>query len=65
MMVIRADGNVVLCCNDVNEQYIFGNVKEEGLESIWNKPKFRELRHNIRRGKYVLPICKRCGYEKA
>lgn len=64
MMVIRADGNIVLCCNDVNEHHILGNVEEEDLESVWNKPKFRELRHDIRRGRYALPICKRCGYER-
>jgi radical SAM protein with 4Fe4S-binding SPASM domain len=63
IMVIRSNGNVILCCQDAKGDYIFGNVKEKSLESIWNNPKFVKLRKDIRTGKYELPICQMCGYE--
>lgn len=62
MMVIRANGNLILCCQDAKEQYILGNVEEENILSIWNK--HRALREEIRKGRYTLPICLACGHEK-
>lgn len=62
-MTIRADGNVVLCCNDYRKEVILGNVKETSLREIWNEPEYRKLRRRIWFGRYELPICKRCGHE--
>jgi len=61
-MVIRADGNVVLCCNDAHERCVLGNVKDEQLYEIWDKPYFRKLRQELREGILELPMCKKCGH---
>jgi 8-amino-3,8-dideoxy-alpha-D-manno-octulosonate transaminase len=63
VLVIRANGDVVLCCQDAKGEYVFGNVKERSIEGIWDNSRFAKLRQNIRKGKYALPICKRCSYE--
>ena len=62
-MVIRADGNVILCCNDYYESKVFGNVKCQGVKEIWEKPEFVSQRKNIRNGKYELKICRLCGHQ--
>lgn len=64
VMVIRADGNVTLCCKDARKRHTFGNVKNEGLISIWNNGEYQTLRQEIREGIYNLTACQECGYEK-
>ncbi len=63
MMIIRADGNVVLCCNDYNKTFIAGNVKNRSLPEIWNDENFKNLRDRIRNGSKELPVCKACEFE--
>ena len=63
-MSIRADGNVALCCQDVKKKYVFGNVKEESVETIWNKKEYIKLREDLNRGEFNIPICQKCGVEK-
>ena len=63
-MSIRASGNVTLCCNDANEEHVFGNVHETPLRAIWDQPEFKKLRQEIRAGKYTNEMCRACGYEK-
>ena len=53
-------GNVVLCCNDYHRSIIFGNLKNEKLLDIWNKPHYKNLRKELRKGIFKLPICKKC-----
>jgi radical SAM protein with 4Fe4S-binding SPASM domain len=62
-LIIRANGDVCLCCNDTDGEYVFGNVYKEKLSEIWNKEEYKKLRENIRKGIFELPICKKCGYE--
>ncbi len=57
-LYIRANGDVVLCCNDVFGKYIFGNIYEKSLISIWNS--FSKLRMEISKGQHRLKICKNC-----
>lgn len=61
-MIIRADGNVVLCCEDAHEKHIFGNVKQDSLNKIWNLPQFKKNRQDIKAGNFELNICQKCGY---
>lgn len=53
-------GNVVLCCNDYHSSITFGNLNKEKLIAIWNKPNYKQLRKQLRKGIYELLICKRC-----
>jgi len=59
-LIIRSDGNIPLCCNDYYKEINFGNIKEERLIDIWNKPFYRKIRNEIKRGIFNLPICKKC-----
>lgn len=59
-IIIRADGSVPLCCNDYYKEINFGNVNEEKLIEIWNKPFYRKIRNEIKKGIFNFPICKRC-----
>ena len=35
-MVICFNGDVILCCNDMAQQEILGNLKHNTIEDIWN-----------------------------
>jgi len=59
--VVDFHGDVVLCCNDYNGSHVFGNVGEEHILDIWNKPGFRKLRQELRHGDFQLEICKSCA----
>ncbi len=55
-------GNVVLCSNDYHCADIFGNIGEEHIKDIWNRPVFREVRGRLRKGKFgeSLELCQYC-----
>jgi len=59
-LIIRANGSVPLCCNDYYKEINFGNIKEERLIDIWNKPFYRKIRNEIKKGIFKLEICKKC-----
>lgn len=54
------EGNVVLCCNDYHSSVKFGNLNNEKLLEIWNKPSYRRLRKELKKKIFKLPICKKC-----
>ena len=58
--IIRATGEVCFCCNDYYNEVKLGNVKNERLIDIWNKPFYRRIRNEIKRGIFKLSICKKC-----
>lgn len=53
-------GNIVLCCNDYHSSVKLGNLKNESLLEIWNKPNYKNLRRDLRRKIFHLPICRKC-----
>ena len=53
-------GNVILCCDDYFNVVKLGNINEEKLIDIWNKPHYKKIRKDISRGIFNLDICKRC-----
>ena len=62
-MVIRADGNVVLCCNDGYKKHIMGNINTRNVQDIWTDKEFSALRKDIRIGVFNLEMCLECGYQ--
>jgi len=60
-VVIDCDGNVLLCCNDFYTEHIFGNIREDHILQIWNKPEFKKLRRDLRKGEFREKICKACA----
>lgn len=58
-LVILADGNVSMCCYDLNGQYIYGNVFGQKLKDIWFSPKVKNMRKLAEKRKY--PLCETCS----
>lgn len=59
-LVIKSTGNVVLCCNDVYEKHIIGNLNDNSLINIWNSDDFIQLRKRILMGRKNIDICSLC-----
>jgi radical SAM protein with 4Fe4S-binding SPASM domain len=58
-------GNWVLCCNDYHSEISFGNLNQESLLAIWNKPIFKKIRKETRNSVFRLQICRKCvGLER-
>lgn len=52
-------GEIFLCCNDYNMDYVFGNLTEESLEEIWFSERHVETIKQARQ-----EICRSCYYAK-
>lgn len=59
-LMIDYEGNVLLCCHDFYRRHKFGNIMQENITDIWNKPTFRKLRRELRHGIARLDICRKC-----
>lgn len=52
------DGEMVICCEDYNAEYVYGNVTEKGFMDVWKAS--QQHRRSIYIGDYQEPICKVC-----
>lgn len=43
-LTIMSNGNVVPCTQDYDAEMVFGNIRNESLETIWNSEKYNEFR---------------------
>lgn len=59
-LVIRYDGSVGICCFEWKKTVVFGNVKDEKIQDILVKPQYIEIIDNLRYGRPLTDICKRC-----
>ncbi len=60
-LVVDVDGNVLYCVNDYFSSHAMGNVNNQGLMSIWDGTRYKELRKKSRAGVKELDICQRCN----
>ena len=61
-MFIDDRGNAVLCCSDLFDHVIMGNIAHQRLEDIWNGPRYRQVRDHMRRyGRKGLELCRQCS----
>ena len=58
--VINTFGDLILCCQDFHNKYIFGNIMDKKLGDIWFDKKNIELRKRIYDYKLDLKICRDC-----
>ena len=58
--VINTYGDLILCCQDFHNKYIFGNIMNRKLGDIWFDKKNIELRKRIYDYKLDLKICRDC-----
>lgn len=63
-IAILVDGTVVPCCLDNNGDIPLGNILEEDLETILNKPLSKTIKENFGNSKITCKLCKTCGFLK-
>lgn len=61
-MGVLWDGTVVPCCLDSNGVLALGNLLEESVEEILQKPRARAMIEGFERHEAVEPLCRRCGF---
>ena len=60
-MTIFWNGDVSLCIQDVNGDYIIGNLNESTIEMLWNSDKLRTIRNLHKEKRFSeIKICERC-----
>jgi radical SAM protein with 4Fe4S-binding SPASM domain len=61
-LVIGADGLVMKCSNDEENQEVIGDARVETVHQIWHGEKMNRVRemHNQRDGFLQSPVCRRC-----
>lgn len=63
-IAILVDGSVVPCCLDNDGDILLGNILEETMEDILNKPKTITIKKNFGDGIITCNLCKTCGFLK-
>lgn len=63
-MVVSFNGNVVLCCNDMAQKEIVGNLSSQSIEEVWNGCLMMDKLEKIYCGKMSDDdfICKQCEF---
>ena len=63
-IAILVDGTVVPCCLDNNRDIPLGNILQETIEEILEKPNVTKIKKNFENGVITCELCKRCGFLK-
>jgi len=63
-LAILVDGTVVPCCLDNNGDIPLGNILEETIEDILNKPISTTIKRNFENNIITCKLCKTCGFLK-
>ncbi|MFH0994718.1 MAG: SPASM domain-containing protein, partial [Pseudomonadota bacterium] len=62
-LIVLANGDVTLCCEDYDGKLAIGNVRENDLARIWMSEKARAIRNGFSENRVVDPYCQNClGY---
>ena len=59
--IVNHEGDAVLCCEDYFNTVRLGNVGSEKLIDIWNKPYYKQLRMELKKGVFRHAICLKCN----
>ena len=57
---ILYNGDVVLCCIDINGHTSIGNVQQSSLEEILSSPQVKRIMDGFKTFRFVHPYCKKC-----
>jgi MoaA/NifB/PqqE/SkfB family radical SAM enzyme len=64
MLIVKAGGEVCLCCADMYADVVLGNVAHQRLEEIWASKGFRHYRAKlVTTGRVGLQLCQNCSHE--
>jgi len=60
-LVLLPNGDITVCCADLNSKGVIGNINKEDLYTIYNKPKRLEmLQKFMNNKKHEIDLCKDC-----
>ncbi len=62
MLVVKANGNVCLCCADMKAKVVFGNIKDNSLQEIWYGSEFCNVRNKLQESREGLHLCENCSH---
>ena len=61
-MVIKHDGDVLLCCCDWEYKVVHGNVFTDRIEEVWTNASFQHYRDTLKQGRRdKLRMCRKCN----
>jgi radical SAM protein with 4Fe4S-binding SPASM domain len=60
-IVISADGNILPCCFDKQEKYIYENINNKSVVDIWRNNKSQLFRQNLLTNRASYDICRNCN----
>ncbi|MBW2989024.1 SPASM domain-containing protein [Candidatus Woesearchaeota archaeon] len=60
-IVINWNGEVTVCCRDVDAQYSMGNILANTLSEIWNGKRYVEFRKKMLQDRFNLDLCRTCS----
>ena len=63
-VAILVDGTVVPCCLDNDGCIVLGNIFEESLSEILEKPFSMEIKRKFENGVIICELCRSCGFLK-
>ena len=64
--VILHNGDVVPCCCDFYNKFIFGNAfSQGGFRNVWKGKKYTEFRRKIIEGRFLPGICENCPVNRS
>lgn len=59
--MIRANGDIVVCCGEPHPAKILGNIRDSTIEKVWNGSDFQAIRMLMDKGKsHLIEFCKTC-----
>ena len=61
---ILSNGVVVPCCIDALGEIALGNIKQDVLSDILQRPLAKEIAQNFKIGKAIMPKCQSCDYAR-
>ncbi|MDA8174676.1 MAG: SPASM domain-containing protein [Nitrospiraceae bacterium] len=60
-MAIHWNGNIALCCEDVDGRHIFGNAADKSIKEIWNCNGLMALKKMHKENRIGdIPMCSQC-----
>ncbi len=62
--VVQENGNLTLCCRDLQGKVVLGNVFEDGLAASWKSQRMKNILRLIYRGSSdprTMEICRKCS----
>lgn len=62
---IAWDGEVSICCDDLERQAVIGNIKKSSISEMWRSDILKKYREYHLNGEYhKIPVCKNCDIWK-